>query len=141
MLQGEQTWVFPSRPVILATATVGGPFEAAGPLARDFDILHDDLWLGQESFEKAEKKLLEEACLKAIEKAGKKKEEVHFFLSGDLVNQIISSTFTARTLGIPYLGIFGACSSSMEGLALELLILESGSAGLVLSHEQPQQCH
>ena len=133
MLQGEQTWVFPSRPVILATATVGGPFEAAGPLARDFDILHDDLWLGQESFEKAEKKLLEEACLKAIEKAGKKKEEVHFFLSGDLVNQIISSTFTARTLGIPYLGIFGACSSSMEGLALGSLILESGSAGLVLT--------
>ena len=78
MLQGEQTWVFPSRPVILATATVGGPFEAAGPLARDFDILHDDLWLGQESFEKAEKKLLEEACLKAIEKAGKKKKRSIF---------------------------------------------------------------
>ena len=101
MLQGAQTWVFPSRPVILATATVGGPFEAAGPLARDFDILHDDLWLGQDSFEKAEKKLLEEACLKAIEKAGKKKEEIDFFLSGDLDNQIISSTFTARTLHIP----------------------------------------
>lgn len=56
MLKGHQTWVFESNPVILASAAVGGPFEAQGALAKDFDILHDDLWLGQESFEKAEKK-------------------------------------------------------------------------------------
>ncbi len=133
MLQGHQSWVFPSRPVILASAAVGGPFEANGALADDFDILHDDLWLGQDSYEKAEKKMLEDACNKAIEKAGKKKEDVQFFLSGDLINQIISSTFTARTLAIPYLGIFGACSSSMEGLALAAQLVDSQSAELVLA--------
>ncbi len=133
MLQGHQSWVFPSRPVILASAAVGGPFEANGALADDFDILHDDLWLGQDSYEKAEKKLLEDACTKAMEKAGKKKEDVQFFLSGDLINQIISSTFTARTLAIPYLGIFGACSSSMEGLALAAQLVNSQSAELVLA--------
>ncbi len=133
MLQGHQSWVFEHRPVILASAAVGGPFEAEGALAADFDILHDDLWLGQESFEKAEKKLLEQACEKAIAKAGLNKEDVQFYLSGDLLNQIITSSFTARTLGIPYLGLFGACSSSMEGLALAAQLVASGAARYVLA--------
>lgn len=67
--------------------------------------MHDDFRAGQDSYEKAEKKLLEDACHRALEKGGKKKEEVQFFLSGDLSNQIISSSFTARTMAIPYLGI------------------------------------
>ncbi|QEK11638.1 stage V sporulation protein AD [Crassaminicella thermophila] len=133
MLKGHQTWKFDSKPVILASAAVGGPFEAQGNLAKDFDILHEDLWLGQDSFEKAEKKMLEQACEKAIEKAGKKKEDIQFFISGDLMNQIISSSFTARTLGAPYLGIFGACSSSMEGLALGSLLIDSKSAAYVIA--------
>ncbi|HHX77707.1 MAG TPA: stage V sporulation protein AD, partial [Firmicutes bacterium] len=132
-LCGHQSWLFLSPPVLAAAAAVGGPFEARGPLARDFDILHEDIWLGQESVEKAEKKLLEEACEKAIEKGGKKKEDVQFFLSGDLMNQIISSNFTARTLAIPYLGLFGACSSSMEGLALAALLVDSKAADIVLA--------
>lgn len=133
MLRGHQTWIFDSRPTILSSAAVGGPFEAKGNLAQDFDILHEDLWLGQDSFEKAEKKLLEQACERAIQKSGKKKEDIQFFLSGDLMNQIISSSFTARTLGIPYLGIFGACSSSMEGLALGSLLIDSKSAKYVIA--------
>ncbi|HQD42368.1 MAG TPA: stage V sporulation protein AD, partial [Bacillota bacterium] len=106
MLKGHQSWFFQNRPVILASSAVGGPFEAKGGLAEDFDILHDDMWLGQDSFEKAEKKMLEEACETAIQKAGIKKEDIDFFLSGDLLNQIISSSFAARTLAIPYLGLF-----------------------------------
>ena len=62
MIKGHQSWIFNSKPVIVSSAAVGGPFEAKGNLAEDFDILHDDIWLGQDSFEKAEKKLLEEAC-------------------------------------------------------------------------------
>lgn len=106
--------------------TIGGPFEGKGPLAEDFDVLHQDVWLGQDRREKAEKKLLEQACEIAINKANVKKDDVNFFISGDLMNQIISSDFTARTLGIPYLGVFGACSSSMEGLSLASLIIDSG---------------
>jgi stage V sporulation protein AD len=133
MLQGHQSWLFAGKPTVLAASAVGGPFEAQGALADDFDILHDDIWLGQESFEKAEKKLLEQACEKAIAKAGLTKEDVQFYLSGDLMNQIISSSFTARTLGIPYLGLFGACSSSMESLALASLLVASGAARYVLA--------
>ena len=133
MLTGHQTWVFNSKPVIISSAAVGGPFEAQGALADDFDFLHQDVWLGQDSFEKAEKKLLEQACETAISKANMKKEDVQFFISGDLMNQIISSTFTARTLGIPFLGVFGACSSSMESLAMASLLIDSKAAKYVLA--------
>jgi len=133
MLLGRQTWVFENKPVIIGSAAIGGPFEANGALSEDFDLLHDDLWLGQDSFEKAEKKMLEQACETAIKKAGVKKEDINFFMSGDLVNQIISSSFTARTLGIPFIGIYGACSSSMEGLALASLMVDSKFAKIALS--------
>lgn len=133
MIKGHQSWVFNSKPVILSSAAVGGPFEAKGALAEDFDILHGDIWLGQDSFEKAEKKFLEDACEKAIEKSGLKKEDIQFFLSGDLMNQIISSSFTARTLGAPYIGIYGACSSSIEGLALASMMVDGNAANYILA--------
>lgn len=133
MIKGHQSWIFESKPTIISSAAVGGPFEAKGALAEDFDILHEDIWLGQDSFEKAEKVLLEHACERAIKKANMKKEDIDLFISGDLMNQIISSSFAARTLGIPYLGIFGACSSAMEGLALASLIIDSKSAKHILT--------
>jgi stage V sporulation protein AD len=133
MLQGRQTWLFNSKPVIKASAAVGGPMEAEGAIANDFDLLHSDMWLSQDSFEKAEKKLLEQACQITIDKAGLKQNDLQFFLGGDLMNQIIASSFTARTLGAPFLGIYGACSSSMEGLALAAQLIDSESAGNVLA--------
>lgn len=133
MLSGNQSFIFQSKPSILASSAVGGPFEAKGAMADEFDRLFDDIWMGQDSFEKAEKKLLEEACNIAITKSGVKKEDINFFISGDLINQIVISSFAARTLAIPYLGIFGACSSSMEGLAMASLLVDSGSANYVLT--------
>lgn len=133
MLTGHQSWKFNSKPRILASAAVGGPFEANGAISNDFDILHEDLWLGQDSYDKAERTLLEHACERAIMKSNVKKEDINFFLSGDLMNQIITSSFTARTLGIPFLGVFGACSSSMEGLALAAQLIDSGAAKYVLT--------
>ncbi len=128
MLKGNQSWFFDSKPIIISSSAVGGPFEANGALSKDFDILHDDIWLGQDSYEKAEKKFLEEACEIAIEKSNIKKEDIQFFISGNLMNQITTSSFAARTLGIPFLGIFGACSSSMESLAVASLIIDSKAA-------------
>lgn len=133
MLKGHQSWVFESKPTILASAAVGGPFEANGALANDFDILHEDLWVGQDSYEKAEKVFLEHACERAIQKSLVKKEDINFFISGDLMNQIISSNFAARTLGIPFLGVFGACSSSMESLSIAAQLIDSKSAKYVLA--------
>ncbi|NWL86474.1 MULTISPECIES: stage V sporulation protein AD [unclassified Paenibacillus] len=128
MLKGHQSWVFENKPTIISSATIVGPFEGQGPLANDFDIIHGDLYLGQDSWEKAEKTLLEESAKKAIEKAGLTKEQIQFYFGGDLMNQIISSSFAARTLSIPYLGVFGACSTSMESLALAAYIVNYNGA-------------
>lgn len=133
MLVGRQSWRFNMKPVILSSASVGGPFEAQSPLSGDFDIFYDDLWLGQDSYEKAEVKLLEHACKKALEKAGLQPDDINFLLSGDLDNQITSSSFAARGLRIPYLGLFGACSTSMEGLAIGSRLMDSGGANYVIA--------
>lgn len=133
MMKGHRTWVFENQPVIVATATVGGPFEANGRIADDFDLLHEDLWLGEESYEKAHKVLLEEAFFKAMEKGGITKEHVQFIIVGDLINQMTPSNFAARTIGAPYIGVFGACSTSMEGLALSAFIVNHGGAQYVLT--------
>jgi stage V sporulation protein AD len=133
ILRGTQSWSFDNKPAILSTATVVGPFEGQGPLAEDFDRIHGDLMLGQQSWEKAERALLEESTLLACEKANVRKEQVQFLLAGDLMDQIISSSFAASTLAIPFLGLFGACSSAMESLALAALIVNSGAAHYALA--------
>ncbi|UVI32985.1 stage V sporulation protein AD [Paenibacillus spongiae] len=133
MLKGHQSWLFEKRPSIGGAATVVGPFEGQGPLANDFDIIHGDIRLGQDSWEEAERTLLEEAAKLAIENAGLTKDQVNFHLGGDLMNQIISTSFAARTLTIPYLGVFGACSTSMESLAIAANLVNSGSAKHVLA--------
>lgn len=133
MLKGHQSWIFEKKPVILSEATVVGPFEGKGPLGNDFDIVHGDSMLEEKSWEKAEKAMLEEAAKLAIENAGLTKEQVQFYIGGDLMNQIISSSFAARTLTIPFIGVFGACSTSMESLALAANLVNSQSAKFVLA--------
>ncbi|MDU4696228.1 MULTISPECIES: stage V sporulation protein AD [Paenibacillus] len=133
MLKGHQSWVFENKPKIISTATVVGPFEGQGPLAEDFDIIHADLYMGQDSWEKAEKTLLEESAQLAIKHAGLTKEQIQFYFGGDLMNQIISNSFAARTLSIPYIGMFGACSTSMETLAMAAYVVNSGGAKHVVA--------
>lgn len=119
--------------MIWATGVSGGPFEANGNLANDFDLLHEDLWMGMESYEKAHRVLVEEAIKTALQKAKIQKEQVQFLFAGDLINQITPTSFAARTMQIPYFGIFGACSTSMEGLALASFVVNYQGAKYVLT--------
>src|SRR5690625_2695289 len=102
MIVGQHSWVFENKPVIVSTGVVGGPFEAKGKLSTYFDKLHDDIWLEENSFEKAQRILFEDAYEIALKKASVNKNDVNYFIAGDLINQITPSTFTARTLEIPY---------------------------------------
>ncbi|WP_341281987.1 stage V sporulation protein AD [Paenibacillus sp. FSL H8-0537] len=140
MLRGKQTWWFEKRPVIIGAATVVGPDEGDGPLAEDFDLVHPELDMQQKSWEKAERLLLEQAADFALQNARIDKEMVQFFVGGDLMNQIISSSFAARSLGIPYLGVFGACSTSMESLSIAAMLVNSGSADYVLAGTCSHNC-
>ena len=140
MLRGKQTWWFENRPVIIGAATVVGPDEGEGPLGSEFDLVHPQLDLQQKSWEKAERLLLEQACDFALENARLDKDQLSFYIGGDLMNQIISNSFAARTLGAPYLGVFGACSTSMESLALASLIVNTGSGNYALAGTCSHNC-
>ncbi|MGP7817241.1 stage V sporulation protein AD [Niallia sp. 01092] len=133
MLKGKQSWLFPNHPVIQSTGVSGGPFEGNGNLANDFDILHDDLWMGKDTYEQAHRLLLEEAAQTALQKSEVKPQDIEFFLAGDLINQMTPTSFAARTLKIPYFGLFGACSTSMEGLALASFIINYQGANNILT--------
>jgi stage V sporulation protein AD len=119
--------------MIAATGVSGGPFEANGNLANDFDILHEDLWMGMDSYEKAHRVLAEEAMKTALHKANIQKEQIQFLFAGDLINQITPTNLAAKTMQIPYFGIFGACSTSMEGLALAAFVVNYQGAKYVLT--------
>ncbi|MDI4646721.1 stage V sporulation protein AD [Cohnella hashimotonis] len=140
MLQGRRTWIFDKPPVILGTGTVVGPDEGEGPLAADFDLVHPDMTIQQPSWEKAERLMLEQASDIALSKAALSKDKINFYIGGDLINQIISSTFAARTLGAPYLGVFGACSTSMESLGLAALLVSTGAARYAMAGTSSHNC-
>lgn len=133
MSQMKRTWVYENQPVIVSSAAIGGPFEAMGNLQEDFDLLHQDLWLGQDTYEKAHRVLLEDSIKMSIEKANLKNNDIQFLLAGDLINQITPTSFAARGFGIPYFGIFSACATSMEGLALGAFIINHGGANHIVT--------
>ena len=129
---GNQTWQLMRPPVILETATVAGPLEGEGPLRADYDSIYADPVAGESSFEAAEREMMLNACFTALQKAGLANSNIDVFLAGDLLNQTITSGFSAQELKIPYLGIYGACSSSAESLIIAAALVEAGFARLVL---------
>ena len=126
--RGKQSYVLESRPRVAAWASMAGPKEAAGPLGRTFDETFSDDTLGQDSWERAEARMLEHAVDMALSKARVFADGVDVFLGGDLLNQIVSAGYTARQLGIPFLGLYGACSTMAESLLLGSLLLDGGFA-------------
>ncbi|MEW6573112.1 MAG: stage V sporulation protein AD [Bacillota bacterium] len=129
---GVQTVAFSNPPVVLSTATIAGAKEGQGPLAGTFDKVVEDPYYGEESWEKAERRMLQEALEKALAKANIKPQDVDYLLAGDLLNQIISANFVARALAIPFIGLYGACSTIYEGLAVGAMLIDGGFAQYVL---------
>ena len=116
-LIGKRTVKLINEPVILASAGVAGPKESEGPLSREFDRLFSDSMMGEDSFEKAESLLQKRAVELALIKAGKKAEQIDCIYAGDLLNQCIASSFGLREMNIPFVGVYGACST----MALSLI--------------------
>ena len=98
-----------------------------GPLASYFDnCLEDEFW-GEKTWEKAESKIIKETVNTVIAKSGLASDKIDYCFAGDLLNQCISSSFGLRELNIPFLGIFGACSTFVEALMLGAIFTESGA--------------
>ena len=123
---GKQTIKFDTPPTILDCASIVGPKEAQGPLAKYFDqTLEDEFW-GEKTWEKAESKIIKETVNTVIAKSGIPSDSIDYCFAGDLLNQCISSSFGLRELNIPFFGIFGACSTFVEGLSLAAIFADSG---------------
>ena len=113
---GKQTIQFDTPPTILETASIVGPKEAQGPLAKYFDQCLDDEFWGEKTWEKAESKIIKETVNSVISKSGIAVDDIDYCFAGDLLNQCISSSFGLRELNIPFFGVFGACSTFVESL-------------------------
>ncbi|HCW80423.1 MAG TPA: stage V sporulation protein AD [Ruminococcaceae bacterium] len=125
---GKYTIQFQTNPAVLGFASVVGKKESEGPYGNSFDQCHNDTTLGQQSWEKAESQLQNEAVHLALKKANLQSSDIDFIFAGDLLNQCISSTFGLRSLNIPFLGQYGACSTMAQTLGIASLFVESGAA-------------
>ena len=123
--QGHYTLKLTSHPSIIGNAAVAGKTEGEGPLKNEFDRVFSDDTLGESSFEKAESALQREAILRALDKAGKTPSDIDYILAGDLLNQCIGTSFGIREFGIPFLGLYGACSTMALSLGLASVLVEA----------------
>ena len=131
--RGRQSFSLANPPVITAWASVAGRKESEGPLAHTFDVKNRDTYFGQKTWEQAEKYMQQQALKKLAEKAGMAQTDFDLVFSGDLLNQCIGSSFTLRNLGIPHLGLYGACSTMAESLLMASMAVGGGFADKVVA--------
>lgn len=122
----RNTFLTENSPSIISCASIVGGKEGEGPLGSCFDRVEKDSHFGKESWEQAESELQKQTVQLAIKKAGLSPEDINFIFSGDLINQCMGTTYGLRDLNIPFLGIYGACSTMAEGLLLASLMADSG---------------
>ena len=135
---GAQTAAFSNPPVIIGHGNIVGKKEGQGPLASRFDYVSQDDYFGEKTWEKAECTMQKKALANALANAGKVGADLDFLLAGDLLNQCISSSYAAREQQVPFLGLYGACSTMAESLLLAAMLIDGGfgklAAAVTSSH-------
>lgn len=123
---GKQTLILNNPPSIKSTAAIVGPKEGKGPLKNDFDyIIPDELW-GEDSWEKAESKLVRETFAKVLQNGNLSNGNVDCVMAGDLLNQCIAANYGLRETEVPFLGLYGACSTMAESMCIGSMMVEGG---------------
>ena len=125
---GRQTVALGRPPSVVSFACVGGKQEGKGPLAEYFDLLEQDSYFGQKTWEQGESVMQKRALELALQKGGLKEEQLDYILAGDLLNQCIGSSFALRDFRVPFYGLYGACSTMGESLALASMLIDGGFA-------------
>ena len=135
---GARTVRLEHPPAVLSFAAVGGHMEGKGPLREYFDELNEDHFWGQKTWEQGESTMQKHALSKALEKATLHESDIDYVFAGDLLNQCIGSSFSLRESNIPFFGLYGACSTMGESLALAAMMVDGGfaryTAALTSSH-------
>ena len=130
--RGRASIVFETPPMITAAASTVGKKEGDGPLGTCFDRVELDHMLGKKTWEEAESELQSRTAGLVIEKSGLSREEIRYSFAGDLLAQLIATSFGNVNLEIPMFGLYGACSTMGEGLGLGAMCVEGGFADHVL---------
>lgn len=133
LMQGTQSIAFSKPPYIVSSASIAGKKEGEGPLGKMFDQVGDDDLFGENTWEEAESTMQKLACLTAMKKSGILLEEVRFMFGGDLLRQGIATSQGLEELQIPLFGLFGACSTSGEALALASMSVAAGYGDYMLA--------
>lgn len=133
MLKGKQSILFDNAPYIMSTGNVVGKKEGEGPLGKQFDFIEEENLFGQDTWEEAESEMQKQACLLALEKARVPETEVRYIFGGDLLRQGIATSMGIEELHIPLFGLYGACSTSGEALALSSMSVAAGYGERVLA--------
>lgn len=131
--RGRQSVVFKKAPVITTWASIAGKKEGEGPLHDLFDLISEDTYFGEATWEQGEKKLQQLALQTLISKAGLALSQIDLVYSGDLLNQCIGSSFSLRNQEIPHLGLYGACSTMAESLLLAAMTVNANYADRVVA--------
>lgn len=137
---GKYTVKFLDEPLISSYSSVAGKLEGEGPLKDGFDKIIYDSHAMKDTFEEAESKFQQEAVTLALTKWGGKAEEVDFIFAGDLLNQCIASSFGLKGFNIPYLGQYGACSTSAQNLIMAATFIESKAAKVAFAVTSSHFC-
>ena len=127
-IKGNYTITFMEKPYVLNYAAVVGQKEGEGPLKNYFDIINEDSLFGEQTFEKAETKLQQTAINEALKKAGLESQDIDAVFSGDLLNQCIGSSFAMRGTDVPFIGVYGACSTMALTIGLASVFVSAGAA-------------
>lgn len=128
-----QTLIYKSPPHIVSWGTIVGPEEGKGPLGNSFDLVCNDAKCGQKSWEKGEKKMVQDVIGLALSKEQISPFDVDFIVGGDLLSQLIIANYVARDFDVPFLGLYGACSTMIEALAVASLLMDGGFADCTLA--------
>ncbi len=137
---GKRTIIFENKPRIISYGSVVGKKEHEGPLSNEFDSYTTDSFFGEKSFEKAESKLQKTAVQTALDKAGLTPDDIDNIFAGDLLNQCIGSSFGLRSFGIPFIGLYGACSTMALSAGLAAVFIDSGAAKKTVSVTSSHFC-
>lgn len=125
---GTQTIKLSSPPSIISAYSIVGPKEGEGPLGKYFDTIIEDEFWGEQTWEKSETKIARECVANCISKVKLSYEDINYLLAGDLINQCTPSAFGNRDTNIPFLGLFGACSTFVEGISIGSMLIDGGFA-------------
>lgn len=126
MEKGLQSIAFERSPFLITSASVVGKKEGEGPLGNMFDLIETEDLFGEDNWESAESAMQKEACLLALEKAHLLPEDIRYLFGGDLLRQGVATSMGVEELEIPMFGLFGACSTSGEALALASMSVAAG---------------